>query len=360
VKAAVCREFGKPLSIEEVTLAPPQAGEVKVRVSACGICQSDVHSIAGAWGGTLPAVYGHEVAGVIDAVGPGVDDLRAGQPVVVSLIRSCRHCAFCARGEPVFCETTFRLDRESPLTAKNGAAITQGMHTGGFAESVVVDASQAVGIPDDIPFDAAALLACAVITGFGAVVNTAGVAPGSSVVVIGTGGVGLNAVQAAAICGARPVIAVDLSNQKLDAARRFGATHTVNPRKESLDAAIAALTRGRRADTVIVTAGSTKAVEQGVTLARRGGTVVLVGMPPSGVATIDPGQIAHDGQRILGSKVGSARPQIDIPRLVSLYRDGRLKLDELVSHRYPLRDINAAIAAAGRDDVLRNVIVFES
>jgi len=360
VKAAVCREFGKPLTIEEVSIAPPQSGELKVRVTACGICQSDVHSIEGAWGGRLPAVFGHEVAGVIDAVGDGVDGLRVGQHVVVSLIRSCHDCAFCARGEPVFCESTFRLDRESPLTEQNGMSVAQGMHTGGFAESIVVDASQAVGIPDDIPVDAASLLACAVITGFGAVVNTAGVEPGSSVVVIGTGGVGANAVQAAAICGARPLIAVDLSNQKLDAAQAFGATHTVNPREESLDAVIAALTRGRRADTVIVTAGSTKAVEQGVTLARRGGTVVLVGMPPSGVATIDPGQIAHDGQRIVGSKLGSAHPQIDIPRLVSLYRDGRLKLDQLVSRRYPLRDINAAIAAAGRDDVLRNVIVFDS
>ena len=358
MKAAVCREFGAPLVIEEVDLAPPQAGEVKVQVKACGICQSDVHSIEGAWGGTLPAIFGHEAAGVIDAVGPGVDGLRPGQHVVVSLIRSCQRCAFCAHGEPVFCEATFRLDRESPLTGTDGTAITQGMHTAAFAESVVVDASQAVAIPDDVPFDAASLLACAVITGFGAVVNTARVEPGSSVVVIGTGGVGLNAVQAAALSGGRPIIAVDISNQKLAAARTVGATHTVNPNEETLDGVVAVLTNGRRADTVVVTAGSTKAVEQAIALARRGGTVVLVGMPPSGVATIDPGQIAHDGQRILGSKVGATRPQIDLPRLLGLYRDGRLKLDELVSHRYPLSEINAAIASSGRVDVIRNVIVF--
>lgn len=360
MKAAVCRAFGKPLVIEEVDIAPPQAGELRVQLKACGICQSDVHNIEGAWGGALPAVFGHEAAGIVDAVGPGVEGLRPGQHVVVTLIRSCGRCDSCARGEPVFCETTFRLDRESPITTGDGTSITQGTRTGAFAEWTVVDASQVVAIPDDVPFDAASVLACAVITGFGAVVNTAGVEPGSNVVVIGTGGVGLNAVQAAAVSGARTVIAVDISNQKLAAARAFGATHTINPKEKSLDGMVAALTGGRRADTVIVTAGSTSAVEQGVTLARRGGTVVLVGMPPSGVATIDPGQIAHDGLRILGSKVGSVRPQIDIPRLLGLYREGRLKLDELVSKRYPLGDINTAIASAGREDVVRNVIVFSS
>ena len=358
MKAAVRREFHAPLAIEEVDIASPQSGELKVQVKACGICQSDIHSIEGAWGGALPAIFGHEAAGIIDAVGPGVDDLRPGQHVVVSLIRACRRCAFCAQGQPVFCEGTFRLDRESPITAGDGTSIVQGMHTGAFAESIVVDASQAVPIPDDIPFEAASLLACAVITGFGAVVNTAGVEPGSSIVIIGTGGVGLNAVQAAALSGARPIIAVDISNQKLTAARAFGATQTINPNEEDLGAAVTALTGRRRADTVIVTAGSAAAVEQGITLARRGGTIVLVGMPPSGVATIDPGQIAHDGQRILGSKLGASRPKIDLPRILSLYRDGRLKLDELVSQRYPLRDINAAIASAGRGDVVRNVIVF--
>ena len=358
MKAAVCRQFRAPLTIEEVDLGAPQAGELRVQVKACGICQSDVHSIEGAWGGTLPAIFGHEVAGIVDAVGAGVDGLQPGQHVVVSLIRSCRRCYFCTIGEPVFCEGTFHLDRESPITAGDGTPILQGMHTGGFAESVLVDASQAVPIPDDVPFDAASLLACAVITGFGAVVNTAKVEPGSSVMVVGTGGVGLNAVQAAALAGARPIVAVDLSNHKLAAAQAFGATHTINPSEDDLGAAIATLTGGRRADTVIVTAGSTTAVEQSITLTRRGGTVVLVGMPPSGVATIDPGQIAHDGQRILGSKVGASRPQVDVPRLLSLYRDGRLRLDELVSHRFPVSEINAAIASSGRTDVVRNVIVF--
>jgi Zn-dependent alcohol dehydrogenase len=359
MKAAVCREFGKPLVIEEVDLDSPQQGEVRVRLTACGICQSDVHTMEGAWGGVLPAVFGHEAAGIVDAVGDGVDGLRPGQHVVVTLIRACRRCYFCNVGQPALCEATFRLDRQTPLRAADGTAIGQGVRTGGFAEAVLVDASQAITIPDDVALESASLLACAVITGYGAVVNTAGVQPGTSVVVIGTGGVGLNAIQGAAVSGARPVIAVDIDGRKLEVARSFGATHAINSREENLEASIDALSDGRGADTVIVTAGSGSAAEQGIRLARRAGTVVLVGMPPSGnTSRIDPGQVAHDGQRILGSKVGSAQPQIDIPRLVRLYQNGRIKLDELVSKRYPLRDINEAIASSARGEAVRNVIVF--
>src|SRR5207253_7868779 len=166
-------------------------------MKACGICASDVHSIAGAWGGRLPAVYGHEAAGIIDEVGPDVEGFHVGQHIIVSLIRACHRCYFCARGEPVFCETTFRLDRESPLTAQDGTPITQGLRTGVFAEAILVDASQAVAIADDVPLHAASLLACAVITAYGAVIHGSGIEPGSSVVVIGTGGVGLNSIQAA-------------------------------------------------------------------------------------------------------------------------------------------------------------------
>lgn len=359
MKAAVCRQFGKPLIIEDVALDSPQVGEVRVRLAACGICQSDVHSVEGAWGGVLPAVFGHEAAGIVDEVGAGVDGLQPGQHVVVTLVRACHRCFFCDAGQPALCETSFRLDRDTPLKAADGSPIAQGMRMGGFAEAVIVDVSQTVRIPDDIRLDRAALLACAVITGFGAVVNTAGVRPGSSVVVIGTGGVGLNAIQGAVLSGARPVIAVDIAQGKLEVARKFGATHAINPREEDAVAAVATLTGGRRADTVVVTAGSASAVEQGIRLTRRAGTVVLVGMPPSGnTSRIDPGQVAHDGQRILGSKLGSAQPQIDIPRLLRLYRDGRLKLDELVSKRYPLREINEAIASSANGDAIRNVVVF--
>ena len=266
----------------------------------------------------------------------------------MTLIRSCGSCDSCARDELVLCTATFPLDTNGPLRSLDGAPISQGLRTGAFAEQVVVDASQAVVIPAEIPLDRAALLACGVITGFGAVVNTARVEPGSSVVVIGTGGVGLNAVQGAALAGATTVIALDPSEAKRETARSFGATHTIDPAADDVVDAVTRLTGGRRADYVIVTVGASSAVEQGALLLRRGGTMVIVGMPASGVtASIDPGTIANDGQRILGSKMGSARIAVDVPNLVALYQEGRLKLDELISGRYPLAQINEAIAAVG-------------
>lgn len=359
MNAAVCRAFGKPLVIEQIDIASPQAGDVKVRVKACGICHSDISYAEGAWGGALPAVYGHEAAGIVEELGPGVDGLKVGDHVIVTLIRSCGHCFFCAQGQPVYCETTFRLDRETPLHARDGTPITQAMRTGAFAEQILVHGSQAVVIPDDVPFESASLLACGVITGVGAVVNTAAVESGSSVVVIGTSGVGLNVVQGARLAGAQPIIAVDVSNDKLAAARAFGATHTINSKEEDAGKRVAELTAGRRADYVFVAVGVRAAIEQGFTLMRRLGTTVIVGMPATGVtATIDPVRVANDGQRILGSKMGSARMQIDLPALLARYREGRLKLDELVTARYPLERVNEAMLSAARGEALRNVIVF--
>lgn len=361
MKAAVCRAFGALLTVEDITLAPPGPGEIKVKVAVCAICHSDIHYIEGAWGGALPAVYGHEAAGVVQEVGAGVAHLAPGDHVVVTLIRSCGRCLSCAEGAPVFCETTFPLDARSPLTADDGAAITHGLRTGAFAEYVVVDQSQAVAIPKDVDLASASVIACAVITGIGAVTNTAGVRPGESVVVIGTGGVGLNAIQGALLAGASPIIAVDLSESKLAAARGFGATHTIDSRNEDVAARVRKYTGGRRADWVFVTVGAKVAVEQALGLMRRNGGVVIVGMPASGVtATFDPGCIAADGQRILGSKMGSSRIQIDVPRIVDLYRQGRVKLDELVTGRYPLERINEAIASVNRGEALRNVIVFDA
>ena len=359
MKAAVCHEFGKPLVVEEVEIASPQAGEVKVKLAACAICHSDILYMDGAWGGVLPAVYGHEAAGVVEEVGPGVTGTELGDHVVVTLIRSCGRCHFCSQGQPVMCETTFRLDEAGPLRSKDGEAIHQGLRTGAFAERVVVDASQVVRIPKDLPLDSASLLACGVITGLGAVVNTAEVRPGSTVAVVGTGGVGLNSVQGAALGGARTVIAIDLSDDKLAASKGFGATDTINPAKEDAAQAVHALTEGRGADYVFVTVGAKAAIEQGFALLCRGGTLVIVGMPASGVtAAFDPATFANEGQRVLGSKMGSARLQVDVPKLVDLYRQGRLKLDELISGRYPLEEINEAVASVKRGEAQRNVILF--
>ncbi len=358
-RAAVCRAFGAPLTIETIDLAKPGPGEVLVKTAACAICHSDIFFVDGAWGGELPAVYGHEAAGVVEAVGAGVTRLKSGDHVVATLIRYCGFCAACAEGAPVFCEEVFPLDRKTPLHDAAGKPVVHGLRTGAFAEHMVVDASQAVAIPVDVKLDSASLIACGVLTGMGAVVNTAKVKTGSSAVVIGCGGVGLNSIQGARLAGCSPIIAVDVDPAKLKAAREFGATHGVNARSEDVAARVAEVTGGRKADTVFVTVGVKGAAEQGVSLMKRNGATVLVGMPPSGVtATIDPGWLAADGQRILGSKMGSARPAIDVPSIVALYREGRLKLDELITRRYPLEAINEALASSRSGAALRNVIVF--
>lgn len=361
VLAAVCREQGQPLSVEEVVLASPRAGEVEVRVVACGICHSDISYLDGTWDGVLPAVYGHEASGVVMRVGLGVTGVEPGQRVLVTLVRSCGRCFFCAQGEPAFCESSFPLDESGPLSTPGGESILQGFRTGAFAERVVVHESQAVPIPQELPFDSASLLACGVITGFGAVANTARVDTGESVVVIGTGGVGLNSVQAAALAGARPIVAVDLDDSKLRAAQVFGATHTVNPKQEAARDAVYAFTGGRGADYVFVTVGAASAMESGLHLVRRGGSLVIVGMTASGVkARYDPNELAHDGRSILGSKLGSTLPAVDVPRLAELYTQGRLLLDELITGRYPLEQINEAVASTARGTALRNVIVFDT
>jgi S-(hydroxymethyl)glutathione dehydrogenase/alcohol dehydrogenase len=232
IKAAVCREFAKPLSIEEIELAAPGAGEIRVNVAACAICHSDIHYADGAWGGDLPSVYGHEASGTVAEIGAGVEVFTIGDRVVVTLIRSCGQCFHCAHGDGVLCEADFSLDREGPITGADGERIHQGLRTGAFAEQVVVDASQVVAVPDGVPFDSASLLACGVITGLGAVVNTTRIEAGSKVVVIGTGGVGLNSIQGASLSDCPLIIAMDISDEKLAAARRFGATHGINATRE--------------------------------------------------------------------------------------------------------------------------------
>lgn len=359
IKAAVCREFAKPLVIEDVAIAAPGSGEVRVKVEACAICHSDILYADGAWGGSLPSVFGHEASGIIEEIGPGVAGFEVGDHVVVTLIRSCGQCYYCADGDEVLCEGEFSLDGQGPITAADGGPMTQGLRTGAFAEQVVVDASQIVVIPGAIPFDSASLLACGVITGLGAVVNTARVEAGSKVVVIGTGGVGLNSIQGAALSDCAKVIAIDISNEKLAAAKRFGATDTINSAWQDTPAAVRALTDGRGADYVLVTVGLKSVIEQGFALIRKGGTLVLVGMTASGeVAGFDPLTVANDCQVVLGSKMGSSRIRADIPKLVDLYQQGRLKLDELISGRFTLAEINDAIASVKRGEALRNVILF--
>ncbi len=359
MRAAVCRAFGEPLVIEDLDLDPPQDGELRVKIAACAICHSDIHYAEGAWGGTLPAVYGHEAAGEVVQAGPGVDSPGVGDPVIVTLIRSCGNCFYCDQGMPYLCEAEFPVDRKGRLHTKNGTPVLQGLRTGGFAEEVVVHHSQVVAVPRSMPLESASLLACGVITGFGAVAGTARIPAGCSVVVIGAGGVGLNSIQGAAICGARQVIAVDVLDQKLESALSFGATATVNGAQGDVGAAVRRLTGGRGADYAFITVGDARAMEEAMDVIRPGGTAVIVGLPAVGeTSAFETQAISGTGQSILGSKMGSTRLRVDVPRLVDLYCEGRLKLDELITRTYPLDEINEAIAAVKRGEALRNVIVF--
>lgn len=357
IRAAVCREFGAPLTIEEVRLAPPGPDEVEVTLEAVAICHSDISFAAGAWGGTLPAVYGHEAAGRISAVGRGVTRFLPGTRVVVTLIRSCGVCPTCAGGRPTGCETPIDGDA-GPLSLPDGGKLHQALACGAFAEKVVVDQSQIVAIPEEMPADSACLLSCGVITGVGAVVNAAGLRAGQDVVVVGAGGVGLNAIQGARIAGARRIVAVDMTEEKLMAAREFGATDGVlasDP--EPWRAAKRAM--GRGADAVIVTVGAIPAYEQAPRYLANGGRAVLVGMPHVGAqARYEPVLFAAAGQALRGSKMGDAVIARDIPWMIDLYGQGRLKLDELVSRRWRLEEINEAIADTRGGGARRNVIVF--
>jgi Zn-dependent alcohol dehydrogenase len=360
IKAAVLREPRQPLTIEELVLAPPGAGQVEVRIASSGICHSDVSYFDGSWEGVRPAVYGHEGAGLVTAVGAGVSDVTPGQRALVTLGRACGRCFFCAHEQPALCDASFPLDLQGPLHTQDGEPVLHGFHTAAFAERVVVHESQVVPIPDDLPYDCASLLSCGVLTGFGAVTKTARIEAGAHVVVIGAGGVGLNSIQASAIAGAASTVAVDLDPSKLEVARRFGATHAFGPGNGDVREAILGLTEGRGADYVFVTVGSVSAMESGVQLLRRGGELVVVGMTPTGArASYDPTTLAHDSLSIVGSKMGSSVPARDVPEFAALYLEGRLKLDELISGRYALDQINEAVAATASGSALRNVIVFD-
>ena len=356
IRAAICHEFGQPLTVETVELRAPGPGEVEVKLDACAICHSDLTYIDGGWGGTLPAVYGHEAAGTVSAVGAGVEGFETGSKVLVTLIRSCGRCPTCAGGRPVLC--TNPAMPGSPLSMADGGPLEQGLKTAAFAERVVVEQSQLAPLPDGVPMEAAALLSCGVITGIGAAVNTARIRPGEVVVVIGAGGVGLNAIQGARLAGAARIIAVDTLPEKLDAAKQFGATDGIlasDPKPWSAAKKIA----GRGADAVLVTVGAIPVYDTAARYLGPGGRLVAVGMPHSGASsTYEPVILAATGQRLEGSLMGDTVLVRDIPWLADLYLQGRLQLDELISGRWTLDQINEAIADTRTGAARRNVIVF--
>ncbi len=359
IKAAVCHAFGEPLVVQDIQIAPPGMGEVEVTLDAVAICHSDISYAAGAWGGFLPAVYGHEAAGVITALGQGAGDFNIGDSVVVTLIRACGSCPSCAGGKPTICETPYDTVN-GPLRTADDGPLEQAMACGAFAEKVVVDHRQIVKIPETMSKDVASLLSCGVITGVGAAVNAANLRPGQDVVVIGAGGVGLNAIQGARIAGARRIVAVDMTEDKLEIAKEFGATHGVLATLDAPWKAAYKALGGRGADAVLITVGAIPAYEQAPRYLGRGGKAVMIGMPHTGAqASYEPVVLAAVGQGLVGSKMGDVVIQRDIPWMIDLYEQGRLKLDELVSGRWSLDQINEAIEDTKSGAAKRNVILFD-
>lgn len=358
IKAAVCHEHGKPLVIEDVQIADPEMGQVEVTLGAVAICHSDIHYAEGAWGGALPAVYGHEASGTVTKVGTGVTGFAEGDNVVVTLIRACGSCPTCASGKPTICETPYDGTAQGPLRTMDGGPLEQAMACGAFAEKVVVDRSQIVKIPTDMPLDVACLLSCGVITGVGAAVNAAGLRAGQDVVVIGAGGVGLNAIQGARIAGARRIVAVDMLEEKLEIAKEFGATDGVLATgKKPWVAAQKAL--GRGADVVLVTVGIEAVYNQAPLYLGRGGIAVAIGLPHiDAKSEYSPMLLSVTGQGITGSKMGDVVIQRDIPWMIDLYQQGRLQLDSLISGRWTFDQINDAIADTNSGSAKRNVLVF--
>lgn len=359
MKAAVCYEYGKPLVIEELEIASPEAGEVKVKMTAAAICHSDVHIIGGDWGTPLPLVPGHEGAGVVVEVGADVERVKVGDPVVVSLLRECGACPACNANAPHLCNGRFPIDANGRLRNQNGDRIAAGLNTGAFAEYAVVSETQLVPYTAAMAPETAALLACGVITGVGAVNNSAQVEAGKSVVVIGAGGVGLNSIQGAKLRGANPIIALDLQDAKANIAQDFGATHFVNAGDADVKKQIRRLTGGG-ADYTFVTVGSMAAAQLGYSLTGMHGTLTYVGIPDwKSTVPIPVGLTILTEKTIAGSFMGSTNLKNDVPTLIEQYEQGQLKLEELITNRYRLDQINEAIAETRSGTVLRNVILFE-
>ena len=372
MRAAICYEFGKPLKIEEITLDPPGEGEVKVKIKAAGICHSDIHFLSHEHGNPeLPLVGGHEVAGIVEEVGEGVTYVKPGDHVIVCMIATgCGKCRQCLKGRPNMCEVygvrstskvpgEFLLAGKGKLYNKDGIQLTQhSAFFAGFSEYTIVNEHNLVKMDDDVPFELGAVISCAVISGFYAVVNRAKVRVGESVVVVGTGGVGLNAVQGAAISGAYPIIAVNRSQPKLDMAKEYGATHLINT-STCADpiAEVRKLTHGRGADHAFITVAGVEVKKMGFNMTAPRGTTVFIGHskkePMSWMDTVDA-----MGGTICGCAMGDINAREDIQLLIDLYKIGRLKLDELITKRYPFEQINEAIESSAKGEAVRNVVMM--
>jgi len=363
-QAAILRAPGRPIEVVDVDLAAPREGEILVRIAACGVCASDLHVVDGDLPEPLPLVLGHEASGVVVETGGGVARVRRGDHVVLALVPSCGDCAACTAGRPNFCEQGERMASTGTL-ADGTSRLSVGGETlhhfnavSAFAEHAVVPESAAVAIRDDVPLDVAALVGCAALTGWGAVTRTAAVEPGASVAVWGCGGVGLAVVQAARLAGADPIVAVDVRPEKLELAERLGATATVTARPSADTARRVRHATGGGADYAFEAIGREETIREGWDAVGSGGTVIVVGLPPKGsTVTIETWGFINE-KTIKGCFLGSARIEEDIPRLVDLYAEGKLLLDELVTDRISLDDLPAAFERLRAGDVVRQLVVF--
>ena len=364
-KAAVLHAVGQKLDVREVEVARPQPGEVLIRMAAGGVCHSDLHVMTGHLTASLPAILGHEGSGVVADVAPGVTALKPGDHVLPLWRLSCGECEYCANGRPALCaagmqiRTTGRLADGTSRFSLDGKEIKHFAGVSTFSEYSVIPERAVLKIPKDIPLEKAALLGCAVITGVGAVINCARVKPGSTVAVFGTGGVGLNVVQGAALAGAEKIIAVDLLDNKLEFARKFGATHAVNAGRGEPAEQIRALTGGKGVDYAFEVVGLPKTVRQAYdSLAKRGMAIAVGVSPTTSEVSVPLLPLVFEERVLTGSMYGSAVPKVDILKLIDLYRAGKLKLDELLTRSYPLTQINAAYEALERGEVARSVVTF--
>ncbi|MFI7612053.1 Zn-dependent alcohol dehydrogenase [Nonomuraea terrae] len=357
MRGVVLREVGKPVEVsDELTLRPPGPGQVRVRLRAAGVCHSDLSMCDGTLPAQLPLVPGHEGAGEVVELGPGVSGPPVGTHVILSWIPPCGSCFFCLGGQPNLC-TAARASTAAPTLGLGDGPAHAALGVGCFAEETVVDARAAVPIPDDVPFDVAAVVGCAVLTGVGAVINTARVRPGSSVAVIGCGGVGINVIQGAALAGAATVLAVDRLSAKLEAARRFGATHTATA--DGLAEAVKELTEGRGFDYAFEVVGRSATIRQAWDAARRGGATVVVGAGSfTEQVTFTAGELFAGERRLLGCVYGSGDVRTDFVRMLRLWRAGRLDLDGLISRRITLDGVGEAFTAMTSGRVIRSLIMF--
>jgi S-(hydroxymethyl)glutathione dehydrogenase/alcohol dehydrogenase len=360
MRAAVLREINKPLEIEDIQHGDPGPREVLVRTVAAGVCHSDLHFQNGSYPYPLPAVLGHESAGIVEAVGSDVNYVKPGDHVITCLSAFCGHCEYCLTGHMSLCqEPELQRPMDQPQRLNKGDEnIWQFLNLSSFAEYMLVHEHAIAKIREDMPLDRAALIGCGVTTGVGAVIHTAKVEPGSTVAVIGCGGIGLSAINGAAIAGAARIIAIDTLDSKLDLARKFGATDVVNARENDVIEAVREMTGGG-VHYSFEAIGLKQTAEQSFKILQRGGTATVIGMIPVGTNIELHGPEFLMERKMQGSNMGSNRFRVDMPRFVEFYLQGRLHLDDMISRRIRLEDVNDGLAALETGEVARSVIMFD-